>query len=306
MDIQELKSIVLKALETKTTEIKRVFHGRGNFYDDYSFLTVDSIDNILFAALFQEIPSKKEAEIKDILLDIAKQKDFQTVILQRRYIAKTTFEPLKGEIPSEVTALENGLKYQLNFSNKNIGLFLDMKNGREYIRSISQDKKVLNLFSYTCAFSVSAIAGGASKVVNVDMAKGALSTGRQNHRLNNHDTSKVQFMPYNILKSWSRIRKAGPYDIIVIDPPTFQKGSFAASKDYEKIIKKLPELASSDAVILSALNAPELSSSFIINLFKECAPCFKYERRLENLDEFISQDEEKSLKNLIFKRVNDE
>jgi len=142
----------------------------------------------------------------------------------------------------------------------------------------------------------------ASKVVNVDMSKGALSIGRQNHHLNNLDTKKVKFMPYDILKSWSRIKKEGPYDIIIIDPPSFQKGSFEATKDYEKIIKRLDELAKENCVVLSCLNAPELDSNFIIEKFKEFAPNFKFERKLENLSEFITNNEEKSLKNLVFFR----
>jgi 23S rRNA (cytosine1962-C5)-methyltransferase len=175
-----------------------------------------------------------------------------------------------------------------------------MKAGREYISSICKDKNVLNLFSYTCAFSVSAINSGASKVVNVDMSKGSLTTGRENHHLNNLDTKKVKFMPYNILKSWSRIKKEAPYDIIIIDPPSFQKGSFAATKDYEKIIKKLDELASTKCIVLSCLNAPELNTQFIKDKFEEFSPSFKYYDRLDNLKEFVTNNEEKTLKNLIF------
>jgi len=147
---------------------------------------------------------------------------------------------------------------------------------------------------------VCAINAGASKVVNVDMAKGALTTGRENHHLNNLDTKKVKFMPYDILKSWSRIKKEAPYDIIIIDPPSFQKGSFAATKDYEKIIKRLDELASENCIVLSCLNAPELDTNFIKNIFSEFANDFVFEKRLENLDTFVAINEEKALKNLVF------
>nr|WP_323127386.1 class I SAM-dependent methyltransferase [Aliarcobacter butzleri] len=218
----------------------------------------------------------------------------------KKYKKDELNEAIIGEIPPFYIVVENGLKYKINFFNKNIGIFLDMKIGREYISSICNDKNVLNLFSYTCAFSVVAINAKAKQVVNVDMAKGALTTGRENHHLNNLETKKVKFMPYDILKSWNRIKKEGPYDIIIIDPPSFQKGSFAATKDYEKIIKKLPELASKNCIVLSCLNAPELDSDFIKQKFEEFAPTFKFEKRLENLKEFITNNEEKSLKSLIF------
>lgn len=90
--------------------------------------------------------------------------------------------------------------------------------------------------------------------------------------------------------------------MIIIDPPTFQKGSFEATKDYQKIIMKLPQLASEDCILLACLNSPDLDEDFIKNLIKESAPSFEFSHRLKNLDEFVSDDESKSLKKLIFLR----
>ncbi len=302
MKIENLKKLIQNNLENKTFEIKRVFHGRGNFYEDFNYLTVDSLNEILFATFFEE--SSDENEIIKALKDIANAYNYKTFIVQKKYKKDELNEAIIGEIPLFYIVVENGLKYKINFFNKNIGIFLDMKIGREYISSICKDKNVLNLFSYTCAFCVVAINAKAKQVVNVDMAKSALTTGRENHHLNNLDTKKVKFMPYDILKSWNRRKKEGPYDIIIIDPPSFQKGSFAATKDYEKIIKKLPELARENCIVLSCLNAPELDSDFIKQKVEEFAPTFKFEKRLENLKEFITNNEEKSLKNLIFKKQN--
>jgi len=295
-----LQTCLEKNLKEKTPEFKRLFHGRGNFYEDLNFLTVDSINNIFFASFYEE--NKNENQIIELLKKIAILNDYSTFIIQRRYDKNYFFKVIFGEVKDEEFLIENSLKYSINFKNQNIGIFPDMKVGREYIKSISKDKNVLNLFSYTCAFSVCAIEGGAKQVVNVDMAKGALTTGRRNHHLNNHNTKKVKFMPYNILKSWSRIKKEGPYDIIIIDPPSFQKGSFAATKDYAKIIKRLDELANKECTVLSCLNAPELDTNFILNLFSENAPSFKYHKKLQNLDTFQTNNEDKSLKNLIFKK----
>ena len=303
INIEKLKEIILENLKDKSPEMKRVFHGRGNFYDDYNYLVIDSLNDILLATLFQEIPQDIEKQIINVLEEVYEEKQFKSLVLQRRYKKDNLNEVLKGIVPKDSIAIENALKYKINFSNQNIGIFPDMKVGREYIQSICKDKNILNLFSYTCAFSVAAISAKASKVVNVDMAKGALTTGRENHHLNNLDTKKVKFMPYDILKSWSRIKKEGPYDIIIIDPPSLQKGSFAASKDYEKIIKRLNELSAEKCTVLSCLNAPELDTYFIKNIFNEFAKEFTYERRIENLETFEAIDEEKSLKNLIFRKL---
>jgi 23S rRNA (cytosine1962-C5)-methyltransferase len=299
INIEKLKEIILENLKNKSVDLKRVFHGRGNFYDDFNYLVVDSINDILMATFFEEVDKNTQEEIIKMLDEVYISKGFKTLVIQRRYDKNSLYE-IRGQIPQNPLAYENGLKYSINFSNQNIGIFPDMKNGRSFIKEISKDKNVLNLFSYTCAFSVSAISAGASKVVNVDMAKNALTTGRTNHHLNNLDTKKVKFMPYDILKSWSRIKKEGPYDIIIIDPPSFQKGSFEATKDYEKIIRRLDELAASKCTILSCLNAPELDSDFIKDKFSEFAPTFKFVKRLENVEEFVTNNEEKSLKNLIF------
>jgi len=299
-NIEQLKQIIEKNLIGRTKEFRRVFHGRGNFYNFYEAITIDSIDEILYICFYKEY--EDENRLLELFKEIVEVYNFETLVLQRRYLSKQPHEVVYGELKEKNIIYENGLKFSISFENRNLGIFPDMKKGREYLSSISKDKNILNLFSYTCAFSVYAIAANASQVVNVDMAKGALSTGRENHHLNNLDTKKVKFLPLNILKSWSRIKKFAPYDVIVIDPPSFQKGSFAATKDYEKIIKRLKELASEDCIVLSCLNAPELDCKFIKELFTKNASEFKYIKRLENLDSFPSNDEDKSLKNLIFKK----
>jgi len=300
IDIKELENIIVKNIPS-SKEFKRVFHGRGNFYTDFEYLTVDFIDGVLFASFYK--PSQDEELIYKLFKNLFNSHICSCVIVQKRYQKGEKTNILYGTIPKEIYAYEYGLKYRLDLlSNQNIGFFADMKNGRRYIQKISKDKNILNLFSYTCSFSVAALDANAKQVVNVDMSKGALSVGRLNHQLNNIGKTKVKFMPYNILKSWSRIRKDGPYDIIIIDPPSFQKGSFAATKDYEKIIKKLDQLSFDGTIVLAALNAPELNVKFLKDIFKEFAPNFKYIRRLKNPNTFLSSDDQKDLKCLVFKK----
>lgn len=302
MNLDDLQQLLITNTLNCTEEYTRLFHGRGDVYAGYRFLTVDSVGNVLFAVLF-DADGQEEAIISMLRDFYTREGKWQALVVQQRYLLSTPSSVIEGKLPQESFAIENSLKYHINFLNvQNIGFFPDMKIGRSFIRENAKDKHVLNLFSYTCSFSVAAVDGGAASVVNVDMNKNVLTTGRENHRLNGFDTKKVQFMPYNILKSWSRIRKAGPYDLIIIDPPSFQKGSFAATSDYVKIIKRLHEFAAQECTVLSALNAPELDTTFIKTLFSENAPEFSYIERLENLENFPASDEERSLKNLIFKK----
>ena len=303
MQTADIINLIQKNAQTTTEEFQRLFHGRGGLYERWRHLTVDSIDTILSVALYFQEPS--EEALLEMLQEFVKESQkYTTLVIQRRYIKGAPSEVLLGEVPQDLSIVENGMRLKLNLlSNKNNYYFPDMKNGRAFVREYAKNKHVLNLFSYTCAFSVAAKFGGAASVVNVDMSKGALKIGMVNHSLNNLDPKGVSFLPYNILKSFSALKKKGPYDMIIIDPPTFQRGSFEATKDYEKIIKKLPQLASEECTLLACLNSPELTSDFLIQLIQEWAPSFKFDKRLENLPEFASSDDEKSLKNLVFKRV---
>jgi len=303
--VNVVKEVLEKNSSNLTYQFKRIFHGRGGIYENWKFLTIDSIDDILSIAFFEKVSYELEKELLDMIKEYIENTRHDTIILQRRYIEKTTTEIIVGTLKDDNIAIENDLKFKLNLqSNQNSGYFPDMKNGRAYIQSIAKDKTVLNLFSYTCGFSLAALKGGAKSVVNMDMAKGALNTGRVNHHLNNLDTFNVKFYPHNILKSFGRIKRDAPFDIIIIDPPTFQKGSFEATKDYQKIIKKLHEFASVDCIVMACLNAPHLDENFIINIFQEFAPSFRFMKRLENPEEFKTNEPQRALKNLVFTTKN--
>jgi 23S rRNA (cytosine1962-C5)-methyltransferase len=302
VEIRELQKHLEANATNTTNEFKRLFHGRGGLYDGFRHLTIDHVNrDILSVALyFQE---ENEAQLLEMLSNFAATQQYETLVVQRRYEKGAPSEIIFGEVPDDLTILENGMRLKLNLlSNKNSYYFPDMKNGRAFVREHSKDKHVLNLFSYTCAFSVAAKFGEAASVVNIDMSKGALKVGMANHSINKLDPKGVSFLPYNILKSFSAIKKKGPYDLIIIDPPSFQKGSFEATKDYEKIIKKLPQIAAEECTLLACLNSPELQSSFLIEMIERWAPSFVFQKRLKNVDEFKSADEERSLKNLVFIR----
>ncbi|WP_200821336.1 class I SAM-dependent methyltransferase [Oceanicoccus sp. KOV_DT_Chl] len=199
-------------------------------------------------------------------------------------------------------AVEQGMTFELTLGGKqNIGFFLDMAPGREWLKQRSQGMKVLNLFSYTCSFSVAAIAGGAKTVVNADMSRAALNVGRHNHRLNGHEQQlrrDIEFLPYDIFRSWKKITSKGPYDIVIIDPPSRQKGSFIADTDYAKVLRRLPALLPHGGQVLACLNAPELSEHFLLELMAEECPLAKFVERLSNRADFPEKNPQRNLKML--------
>ena len=281
------------------TESQRLFHGRGHAYADLSHVNVDWLAPVILITLYQEVEAQWLAEQVEKLRTLTDQ--CQSIQVQYRCRKFAPCELLWGEDISNLQAIEHGLKYHISLGKaQNSGLFLDMRNGREWVQQRSENKRVLNLFSYTCAFSVAALAGGASKVVNIDMSKSSLAKGRENHRLNQQDLTKVIFEGVDIFKSYGRLKKHGPYQLLVSDPPSFQKGSVDIARDYKKIIRRLPELMSENGDVLLCLNSPDLDEAFLLNeVAAECPECvFQYQ--LDTPEVFKEAEQGKGLKCLYF------
>ena len=301
-----LQQHLTDALNAKPGEARRLFHGRGHLWPGLEEVTVDWLQGVVLVSLFKEPGAAEMAGLRSLLAELISTPAWQqaqprALLLQHRYLLESTTEWLVGDTFDTGVIVENGLQYKLDFGrNQNTGLFLDMRYGRRWVQQQAPGKRVLNLFAYTCGFSVAAIAGGAEHVVNLDMAKGALNRGRENHRLNQHDTSRVSFLGHDLFKSWARIKRDGPYDLIIIDPPSFQKGSFVLTKDYQRVLRRLPELLNPDGVVLACINDPAIGSDFLIESMATEAPNLSFRQRLENPPEFADLLPEGGLKALIF------
>ncbi|NLS11403.1 methyltransferase [Vibrio sp. SM6] len=296
-----------RALASAPNEMRRLFHGRGQLYPGLEQLTCDWLAGQLVVNLFKEPDAEFSSELSQGLTELTQSELWQNkkgrcILIQHRYAEGAPSQILWGELESRPVVEEAGLRYQLDIGrNQNIGLFLDMRLGRQWVRERAQHKNVLNLFAYTCGFSVAAMAGGADQVVNVDMARGSLAKGRENHMLNGDNLNAVKFLGHDIFKSWGKISKSGPYDLIIIDPPSFQKGSFALTKDYQKIIRRLPSLLSKHGEVLACVNSPAVSCDFLLDSMAAEAPQLQFVERLANPPEFADADEQASLKALVFK-----
>jgi len=298
--IDTLHQHLLTALNPPPSETRRLFHGRGRCWPGLEQITVDWLQGVLLVALFREPPEGQLEELQAMLHGLASGD--MAVLIQHRYLPDSPGYWLLGEPCAHKVIEEDGLRYQLDLGMKqNNGLFLDMRYGRRWVREQAAGQRVLNLFAYTCGFSVAAIAGGAEHVVNLDMSKAALARGRDNHRLNGHDLGRVGFLGHELFKSWGKVRKSGPYDLIIIDPPSFQKGSFALTQDYAKILRRLPELLNDGGTVLACVNDPGIGAEFLIQGMAEQAPGLKFVQRLENPPEFPEVVEGGGLKALVFR-----
>jgi len=307
--LNTLHAHLLAALAPAPAETRRLFHGRGRRWPGLEQLTVDWMQGVVLVSLFKEPAVDDLDALKRVLTALTQTTAWQasqahTLLLQHRYLPDSHTETLLGEIPDEWTLTEGGLRYRVDFGKKqNTGLFLDMRHGRDWVRANASGKRVLNLFAYTCGFSVAAIEGGAASVVNLDMSRAALSRGRDNHRLNGHDLSRVSFLGHELFKSWGKVKSGGPYDLVIIDPPSFQKGSFLLTKDYQRVLRKLPELLTPNGTVLACMNDPALGADFLIEGVTREAPGLRFEQRLDNPPEFADIDPEGGLKALVFRQA---
>jgi len=282
------------------SQCQRLFHGRGHYYEHLAHVNVDWLAPVVLITLYQEVEQTWLNAQAQWLYDNVES--CQSVQVQYRCRAKAPTELLLGDNIEQTIVTELGLKYQLEFGKaQNTGLFLDMRNGRQWVLDNSQNKSVLNLFAYTCGFSVAAIAGGANKTINFDMSKASLAKGRDNHRLNQQDTKKVVFEGVDIFKSNGRIKKYGGYDVIICDPPSFQKGSVNIQRDYGKLIRRIPQWANANADIMLCLNSPDLDRDFLLNNVKEHCPECVYQTDIAPPAVFKEAQQGKGLKVLLFK-----
>ncbi len=291
--------LVIEALAkfdfSSVTNSRRIFHGRGGCFSELDWCCIDYFAPVIFVTLFAKPPQEFISRLQNFYQNDAIRGRI-AILLQHRYLPQVQLELVAGELPQQCFARRKDLRFTLDFAQKNCGYFLDMEPGRKWLEEHAKGKKVLNLFSYTCAFSVVASFAGADSVVNVDMSKNALSRGRENHRVNDISTKNIQFLPLNILKSWSRIRKNGPYDIVIIDPPSYQKGSFIAERDYRKIISRLPEFINKRAKVLACLNAPELNYDFLTEQFSNLDDRSVISDVLQPSSDFPNRQPERGLK----------
>ncbi len=176
-----LSTIATMALPQDAT---RIFHGRGGLHPGCEHWSLDAYPPVWVLTSFKEVPPDEVAVIQAALAQRLAQLDPQATlnaVFQTRLEGRAVTSLLCGEVSDPHIVSEQGTRYRVHvLRGQNHGLFLDMANGRQWVRAHAAKTpgmKVLNLFAYTCGFSVVALQAGARSVVNVDMSAGALAIG---------------------------------------------------------------------------------------------------------------------------------
>ena len=163
------------------------------------------------------------------------------------------------------TVLENGILYQV-FMNDGLmtGIFLDQHEVRgSLVDGLAMGKSLLNMFSYTAAFSVAAAMGGASQTTSVDLAKRSRELSEAHFQANEISTDDHRFIVMDVFEYFKYAKRKGlTYDVIVLDPPSFarnKKQTFSVAKDYHKLISKSLEILNPGGIIIASTNAANVS-----------------------------------------------
>ncbi len=308
----ETMQALLHAIATleRPIDAQRVFHGRGGLYPGCEHWALDAFPPVWVLTSFQAVHEDELATIGTALstrwAEIAPLEPLNWVF-QCRAEGHLETRLMQGHVPEPHVVHENGAQFRVHvLKGQNHGLFLDMAKGRDWVRQHIRQAirtqprlKVLNLFAYTCAFSVVALQAGAKQVVNVDMSHGAMGIGQQNHPLNGISTGAT-FLMHDIFKTWGKITRSGPYGLVIVDPPSYQKGSFIATKDYAKLMRRLPELLAPGGYALLCLNAPELGLAFLQDQMQALVPELTFVERVANPASFADVSPERALKVLAY------
>ncbi len=270
---QELKKY-LEDLESINPEgCEKVFNGPSGIITGLEQLLIDRFAEHLFVLTYFEMDDEA---LKTLIEMLNASFPSCSIRVQHRSSGISTEIYHSPGVPETIHIEEHGLKYIVHTARgQNTGFFADMINGRkavlDYTASLN-DPKILNLFAYTCSFAVAALKGGASSVDNWDMNKNSLAIGRENIRLNGLDEVRSSYFGYDIFKSFSKIRRRGPYDLVVMDPPPMQGKSFSYKKDYPRLIKRVPEIVKPGGAVLFCLNAPDSSGGEFLEMIAENLP----------------------------------
>ena len=254
-----------ESLPSEGTTGYRVINGEN---DGFPGLVLDRYENTMVLKLY----TSAWVPYLDILTTLIKKKlSIEHCVLRRsRKVAESKVTSKKynegyllfgDKITEPICFKENGINFEADvISGQKTGFYLDQRDNRQKIRLLSNGKSVLNVFSYTGAFSVYAFAGGASSVLEVDSNPIALAASRKNLRLHfqNRNFSAEEFsqMKADGFDALSKLESDSQrYDLVILDPPAFakrKKQTKTALSAYTKLAQAGAKITKKGGILFAA------------------------------------------------------
>ncbi len=225
-------------------------------------VTVDIYSRYVLITDYSE-GSLSDRELEEIL-DLASRYLYvekERVFLKERKKRQNKEQHEKKDQSLALEVMENGLSFEVELLKyADTGLFLDQRLNREMIRNASEDKNVLNLFSYTGSFSVYAAKGGAESVVSVDLSNVYTAWADRNLKLNGFLDRERYKLVSSDAESFldNEIKEGRKYEIVILDPPVFSNShkarDFDVQRDYKRYISKIYNLLRKDGLLFFSEN----------------------------------------------------
>ncbi|MEB0078614.1 class I SAM-dependent methyltransferase [Pseudomonas sp. CCI3.2] len=318
---------LLAELHEQGTDCYRLFHGS---QEGASGLTIDRYGPQLLVQSFHNALEHDELLALHAAVNARLGIDTQLVYNDRSH-GNSRIDRNDAVYTADQAALgdlighEWGLNYRVRgrHAGQDPLLFLDLRNTRGWIKQHSAGKTVLNLFSYTCGVGLSAAAGGAREVSNLDFAEGNLAVGRENGLLN-PELKPMKFVQSdyfpairqlaglpiaprrgNKLPDYPRLEQR-QYDLVFLDPPAWAKSAFGTVdllRDYQSLLKPAVLTTAPNGILICCNNLAKVSMEDWREQVLRCAtkvgrPVREWQVMTPGSD-FPSMDQQPPLKTLI-------
>ncbi|OKL35681.1 class I SAM-dependent rRNA methyltransferase [Domibacillus mangrovi] len=243
---------------------------------------------------------------EDILAAMKEKVDYIGIYEKKRFDQKGKYiedddfvAGERGEFP--IIVKENGVNFAVDLNDGAMtGIFLDQRDVRKAIRErYSKDAEMLNMFSYTGAFSVCSALGGAKKTTSVDVANRSRAKTIEQFEVNDLRAGEHEIVVDDVFQYFKyAARKKRTFDLVVVDPPSFaktKKRTFSAAKDYIKLLKETIDLTKNNGVIVASTNSSAVDlkrfKGFIKDACKEKGVAYSILEQYTLPDDFRTIDE---------------
>jgi 23S rRNA (cytosine1962-C5)-methyltransferase len=280
----DIESILLKAWAARKPLLRsgkltacRLFHGAGDGVDG---LVVELLNDVLVVQTHpgHGLPADERLRpaIDRLRLEVGARAVYHKIFVSDRAQAPADIaamhadaKPWIGEtVEAEIVVREDGMQFVTRpYDGFSVGLFLEHRDNRQRVWSLSAGRRVLNLFSYTCSFSVAAAMGGAAHVSSVDASKHYLEWGKHNFEINGVSTVGHTFFCSDTIEFYDRARRQSRrYDLVILDPPTFSRlrrprRTLVQDERLAALVTGAVELLDPGGILLLATNCRQIGLS---------------------------------------------
>ena len=238
----------------------RLFNG---FYEGFPTLVADLYGRTLVLHNYADPPTDAESLIQQTAQFYQEHLPWMNTVLVKARYAESE-EAKKGVLAVgeylDTHVKENGVGYALDLQlNQDASFYLDTRHLREWLKANLAGKSVLNTFAYTGSLGVAALAGGASRVVHLDLSRAFLNVAKASYLRNGFPIHKPDFVAGDFWPKISHLKQEGArFDCVIVDPPFFSRtrhGTIDLVEGSQRVLNKVRPLIADGGFLVTINNA---------------------------------------------------